>query len=104
MSHQGLFAGGAPTIDLRKLRRQIRQQRRQLDPLQQKRAANRLCKNITNSTVFQRSRHIAFYLPSDGEIDPTLALEEACRRKKNLLLTGARPPLSAIAFCTLQAW
>ena len=91
MSHQGLFAGGVPTIDLRKLRRKIRQQRRQLDPLQQKRAASRLCKSVTNSTVFQRSRHIAFYLPSDGEIDPTLALEEACRRKKICYLPVLAP-------------
>ena len=36
--------------------------------------------------MFRRARHIALYLPNDGEIDPRLLLREAQRRGKRVYL------------------
>ena len=64
------------------LRRQLRQARRNLSPLQQQRAARDLYRQLAQHPLFRRARHIALYLPSDGEIDPRLLLREAQRRGK----------------------
>lgn len=78
-------------FDLRKLRKQIRQQRRALSPQQQTLAARRLRKKLVCSPLFQRSQHIAFYLPNDGEIDPTPVMEEAWKRGKTCYLPVLTP-------------
>lgn len=80
-----------PPLDLRKLRKQIRQQRRALSPQQQTLAARRLRKKLVCNPLFQRSRHIAFYLPSDGEIDPVPVMKEAWRRGKTCYLPVLTP-------------
>ncbi|MBL4607240.1 MAG: 5-formyltetrahydrofolate cyclo-ligase [Pseudomonadales bacterium] len=80
-----------PPLDLRKLRKQIRQQRRALNPQQQTLAANRLKKKLIRSPLFLRSRHIAFYLPNDGEINPTPVMEEAWKRGKFCYLPVLSP-------------
>lgn len=61
------------------LRQTLRQQRNQLSPRQQQQAAEQLTAHIAQQTVFQRSQRIAFYLASNGEIDPAtiMALAEA---------------------------
>lgn len=64
------------------LRRQLRQARRQLSPTQQRLAARDLYRQLTQHPVFRRARHIAFYLPNDGEIDPRPLMLEAQRRGK----------------------
>ncbi|MBD9413191.1 5-formyltetrahydrofolate cyclo-ligase [Pseudomonas sp. PDM16] len=64
------------------LRRQLRQARRNLSPLQQRHAARCLYRQLVQHPLFRRSRHIALYLPNDGEIDPRLLLSEAQRRGK----------------------
>ncbi|TXI29513.1 MAG: 5-formyltetrahydrofolate cyclo-ligase [Aquipseudomonas alcaligenes] len=64
------------------LRRQLRQARRNLSPQQQKRAARDLYRQLAQHPLFRRSRHIALYLPNDGEIDPRPLLREAQRRGK----------------------
>ncbi|WP_027857479.1 5-formyltetrahydrofolate cyclo-ligase [Marinobacterium jannaschii] len=51
------------------LRRSIRSKRRALTPLQQRQAANRLCKQLRKLPAFLNAQHIAVYLPNDGEID-----------------------------------
>ena len=51
------------------LRRQLRQARRQLSPTRQRLAARELYRQLAQHPVFRRARHIAFYLPNDGEID-----------------------------------
>lgn len=78
-------------LDLHKLRKQIRQQRRALSPEQQTLAAKRLRKKLVNSPLFLRSKHIAFYLPNDGEIDPTPVMEEAWKRGKTCYLPALTP-------------
>jgi 5-formyltetrahydrofolate cyclo-ligase len=64
------------------LRRQLRQARRQLSPTQQRRAARNLYGQLAQHPIFRRARHIAFYLPNDGEIDPRPLMLEAQRRGK----------------------
>lgn len=64
------------------LRRQLRQARRQLSLSQQRQAAKRLYQQLAQHPLFRRSRHIALYLPNDGEIDPRPLLREAQRRGK----------------------
>ena len=64
------------------LRRQLRQARRQLSPTRQRLAARELYRQLAQHPVFRRARHIAFYLPNDGEIDPRPLMLEAQRRGK----------------------
>ncbi|VXC03551.1 5-formyltetrahydrofolate cyclo-ligase [Pseudomonas sp. 9Ag] len=64
------------------LRRQLRQARRQLSPTRQRLAARDLYRQLAQHPVFRRARHIAFYLPNDGEIDPRPLMLEAQRRGK----------------------
>ncbi|UPQ82579.1 MULTISPECIES: 5-formyltetrahydrofolate cyclo-ligase [Pseudomonas] len=64
------------------LRRQLRQARRHLTPTQQRQAAKRLYRQLAQHPLFRRARHVALYLPNDGEIDPRPLLLEAQRRGK----------------------
>ena len=87
------------------LRRQLRQARRSLSPLQQQRAARALYRQLAQHPLFRRARHIAFYLPNDGEIDPRLLLREAQRRGKIAYLPvlascRARKCTSSVSACT----
>lgn len=64
------------------LRRQLRQARRALTPLQQRLAAKALYRQLAQHPLFRRARHIALYLPADGEIDPRPLMKAAQRRGK----------------------
>ncbi len=68
------------------LRRQLRAARRALTPAQQRQAAQGLYRQLTQHPLFRRARHIALYLPNDGEIDPRPLLREAQRRGKRTYL------------------
>lgn len=68
------------------LRRQLRQQRRSLTPAQQRRAAQDLYRQIIQHPLFRRARHIALYLPNDGEIDPRPLMRAAQRHGKTTYL------------------
>ena len=61
------------------IRKQLRQQRRQLTDRQQAHATEQLTSRLTRFPAFLYSKRIAFYLASDGEIDPTplMAIAEA---------------------------
>ena len=73
------------------LRRQLRKARRELSPCEQRQAARGLYRQLAQHPLFRRAKHIALYLPTDGEIDPRLLLKEAQRRGKIAYL----PVLSA---------
>jgi len=68
------------------LRRQLRDARRALTPIEQRRAAIGLYRQLAQHPLFRRSRHIALYLPNDAEIDPRLLLRAAQRRGKHTYL------------------
>lgn len=59
------------------LRSSLRQARRQLSPTQQDYAAMQLYHRISGQRYFRKAKRIAFYLASDGEIDPSLLLAAA---------------------------
>nr|BFE93148.1 hypothetical protein GCM10020185_36840 [Pseudomonas brassicacearum subsp. brassicacearum] len=73
------------------LRRLLRQVRRALTPAQQRQAARGLYKQLAQHPLFRRARHIALYLPNDGEIDPRLLLRAAQRRGKATYLPVLSP-------------
>ena len=73
------------------LRRLLRQKRRALSASAQRQAAHELYRQLAQQPQFRRARHIALYLPNDGEIDPRPLLREAQRRGKHTYL----PVLSA---------
>ncbi|WP_416310996.1 5-formyltetrahydrofolate cyclo-ligase [Pseudomonas sp. W03] len=64
------------------LRRKLRQARRALTPLQQRLAAQALYRQLAQHPLFRRAKHIALYLPADGEIDPRPLMKAAQRRGK----------------------
>ncbi|CDF96963.1 MULTISPECIES: 5-formyltetrahydrofolate cyclo-ligase [unclassified Pseudomonas] len=73
------------------LRRLLRQARRALTPAQQRQAAQGLYRQLAQHPMFRRARHIALYLPNDGEIDPRLLLRAAQRRGKATYLPVLSP-------------
>lgn len=85
------------------LRRLLRQRRRQLSPLEQRRAARALLRQLIQHPLFRRSRHLALYLANDGEIDPALVLREAQRRGKATYLPVLNPwPRTRMVFQRLR--
>lgn len=78
-------------LSRQQLRTQLRKTRRALNPSQQRQAARGLYRQLAQNPLFRRARHIALYIPNDGEIDPRLLLRAAQRRGKKTYL----PVLSA---------
>ncbi len=80
----------AATVDnqmqRQQLRRQMRQRRRSLTSGQQRSAAQQLLRRLARQPLFVRSRHIAFYIANDGEIDPRPLLERALAMGKHCYL------------------
>lgn len=68
------------------VRREMRAARRALSTCEQRAAAQGLLIQILRHPLYLTSRRIAFYLPNDGEIDPTPALEKALARGKKCFL------------------
>ncbi|CBV40905.1 5-formyltetrahydrofolate cyclo-ligase [Halomonas elongata] len=80
----------APTTR-RELRRELRRRRRELDPREQAAASRRLCHALRRLPEVFRARHVALYLPNDGEIDPTPLLPWLARRSARAYLPVLRP-------------
>ncbi len=68
------------------LRRDMRQRRRALSKTQQLQAGHNLCLILRRHPALWRARHIACYLPFDGEIDTTPIIAELLQRKKKVYL------------------
>jgi|TARA_Y100000310_G_scaffold328621_1_gene397030 5-formyltetrahydrofolate cyclo-ligase len=75
----------------KKTRSVYRRKRRALSALQQRTAAWRLATVLIKEPVFQRSRRIAFYVASDGEIDPSHLLHAASSMGKHCFLPVLKP-------------
>lgn len=83
-------------VQLRKL---LRSKRRSLSSSQQIQAAQQLYQQLVQHQLFRRAQHVAFYLASDGEIDPDLLMREAWRRGKHVYLPVlARWPKTTMVF------
>jgi len=68
------------------VRRDMRAARKALSPDQQQIAACELLNQVLKHPLYLTSRRIAFYLPNDGEIDPTRVLVNALKRGKHCYL------------------
>jgi 5-formyltetrahydrofolate cyclo-ligase len=73
------------------LRRLMRSRRRALSPRQQREASRKLLANLSRLPAFRRARHIALYLPNDGEIDPTPVIELCWKLGKQTYLPVLHP-------------
>jgi len=79
-------------MDTNALRQQIRHQRRALSDSEREQAAFLLCERIAASRIYQHSKHIAFYLPNDGEMDLTLLIQDAWQQGKKCYLPVLAEP------------
>lgn len=75
----------------RRLRRELRTRRRSLSRQQQRHAALTLARQLLKHPQVQRSRHLALYLPNDGEIDPGAFIQVARRLGKVCYLPVLHP-------------
>ena len=85
------FESPQDTLNRTNLRRVLRQQRQALTTEQQQRAADRLALNLLGNPDLHRARHIAVYLPNDGEIDPHTYLAAARRKGVQFYLPVLHP-------------
>lgn len=69
----------------------MRQQRRNLTPNQRRHAAAALARHLSGHPLFLHSRHIAFYLPNDGEMDVTPLIQRAWSMGKRCYLPVLGP-------------
>jgi len=91
LDHRSALLVSSSLAKRKQLRRDLRQRRRALTPAQQRTAAAGLCRWLKHQPLFIRSRHIAFYLPNDGEIDPRPLLEAALACGKRCYLPVLKP-------------
>ena len=73
------------------LRKTLRQRRNALTVQQQQDAANNLAIQLLGHPDLRRCRHIAVYLPNDGEIDPSVYVSLARRRGLQFYLPVLHP-------------
>jgi 5-formyltetrahydrofolate cyclo-ligase len=79
-------------MDTKALRQQIRHQRRSLSDSEREHAAFLLCERIAASKTFRHSKHIAFYLANDGEMNLNLLIEHAWEQEKQVYLPVLAEP------------
>ncbi len=73
------------------LRRQMRARRAHLSPTEQADAARQVAHHVAGSTLFQRSQHLACYLPQRGELDPAPLMQRAWAMGKTCYLPVLSP-------------
>lgn len=73
------------------LRASMREGRRALSVSQQRRASEHLASVVQRALFFHKSRRLAFYLPNDGEIDPSTLLAAAHALGKHIYLPVLHP-------------
>jgi len=92
IAHPFFLPASAPQNTSRnQLRRHLRQQRNALSPWQQKHASQHLARRLLANPDLYRARHIAIYLPNDGEISPLPYMHAARRRGIRLYLPVLHP-------------
>lgn len=73
------------------LRHELRQRRRDLDPSERHRAARELVTRLVGLLGGRAPGTLGTYLPTDGELDPTLAVDELRARGWSTMLPIVRP-------------
>ncbi|MBW0147602.1 5-formyltetrahydrofolate cyclo-ligase [Marinobacter arenosus] len=77
------FDSHSDTVPRSELRKRLRRHRRSLSYEEQQQASEHLALNLLNNPDLHRARHVAVYLPNDGEIDPRLYMDLG--RRKGIL-------------------
>ncbi|MCM0613390.1 5-formyltetrahydrofolate cyclo-ligase [Marinobacter sediminum] len=85
------FESHPDTLSRSQLRKYLRQQRKALTFEEQQQAAEYLALNLLKNPDLHRARHIAIYLPNDGEIDPHLYMDIARRKGVQFYLPVLHP-------------
>lgn len=85
-----MLASLTPTAR-RQLRQTLRRRRRALSPLAQHQASLALCRRLRQLPEVQRARHVALYLPNDGEIDPCPLIPWLTQRGVRIYLPVLKP-------------
>lgn len=75
----------------RQLRTRIRKARRSLSALEQKKAAIQLQRQLNKNPSFKYAKHIALYLPNDGEVGTQPAIQQAWKNGKAVYLPVLDP-------------
>jgi 5-formyltetrahydrofolate cyclo-ligase len=86
-----LSASAHQNTSRNELRRHLRRQRNAVSPRQQRRASQQLAKRLLTNPDLYRARHIAVYLPNDGEISPMPYVQAARRRGIRVYLPVLHP-------------
>jgi 5-formyltetrahydrofolate cyclo-ligase len=87
----------------KKLRAEIRKQRRSLSHTQQKKASANLIKQIKKSKLLLRHQHIALYLGNDGELNPQPLIKQLWKQKKQVYLPVIHPFYgNRLCFCQVS--
>ncbi|MDI9244310.1 5-formyltetrahydrofolate cyclo-ligase [Marinobacter sp. CHS3-4] len=73
------------------LRKELRQKRNALTHQQHQDAANNIAINLLGHPALRRARHVAIYLPNDGEIDPSVYVSLARQRGIKFYLPVLHP-------------
>ena len=68
------------------LRKTLRQRRRALNSQQQTQLSLSICQHLSRSQFFLRAKHLALYLPNDGEVDLSPLIEHAWATNKIVYL------------------
>ena len=89
--HTQSFQSHPDTPSRSELRKRLRQQRRGLSYEQQQQASEQLALNLLKHPDLHRARHIAVYLPNDGEIDPQLYMDLGRRKGIQFYLPVLHP-------------
>lgn len=84
------------------LRRELRAARRALTPTEQKAAGQAAARRMSKLPEFQRASRMAFYLASDGELDPWPLLLKAHRAGKVCFLPVLKAGGNAMQFVHYQ--
>ncbi|MEX1226779.1 MAG: 5-formyltetrahydrofolate cyclo-ligase, partial [Marinobacter sp.] len=79
------------TFSRNALRKELRSRRRNLSTAQQNLASERLALNLLNDPELFRTRHVAIYLPNDGEIDPLCYIAQGRNRGIQFYLPVLHP-------------
>ena len=80
------------------IRQQIRQQRAILQPDEIKKNSAQVMDYIIHFISFEAPLNIAFYLPHQGEVDPTPLIEHAWFEKNNCYLPALAPKQRQLVF------
>jgi 5-formyltetrahydrofolate cyclo-ligase len=89
-------------INTASLRRQMRSQRRALSVYEQRLASDRALGLILRHPVFLRARHIALFLPNDGEIDISELMPIAWAMNKHCYLPVLASPGLRLVFAPME--